>query len=406
MKKIVIIGGGAAGMATAIMLKDRRPDVKVVIVDKNKELGRKLRATGNGACNITNIHAVGVDEALDFFDDIGISVEADEDGWCYPFSREAVAVAEVMIDQIKTLGIEVINEKAVMSIKKLDGKFEVDIEGENIVCDAVVIAAGGKAAPQFGTIGDSYRLAKSLGHTTTRLAPGLTGIEFETDFNLFGVRSDVGVQLLKRGEVIAEEWGRAQFTDYGASGICVMNLSSFVDLSPGTKFSDYSLKFDLLPELTREDLVSLLTDKIMRTGKSVAESLITLVNKALIPVMVDGLEVLDAYEDHLDRRIEEVEESFEEGISELQFKAIDVVADRLKGWEVTVSGTQGWNTAQVTRGGIKREEIIDATNESRIVENLYFAGEVLDYDGPCGGYNLQNAWLTALHVAEALAEKL
>lgn len=411
MKKIIIIGGGAAGMACAIMLKYKRPDLEVLVVDKNRELGRKLRATGNGACNITNTKAIGVGESLEFFDRVGISIKADKNGWCYPFSREAVAVANVMEDKLKSLGVKVIKEAAVISIKHMNSKeekkFVLDVEGECIGCDAVVIAAGGKAGPQFGTIGDSYRLAKSLGHTTTRLAPGLTGIEFKSKFKLFGVRCPACVKLLKKGKVIAEEFGRAQFTDYGVSGICVMNLSSFVNLSQDLKFTDYSLQFDFLPDLTREDVVDLLTKKVLKTGNSVAESLLTLINKALIPVMMDGLEVVDAYDDHVARQIEAVEETLEENqdITELQEERIDLVAGRIKGLEFTVTGIQGWNNAQVTRGGINWDEIDQARNESRLIENLYFAGEVLDYDGPCGGYNLQNAWISAMRVADSIGKR-
>lgn len=410
MNNVLIVGGGAAGMASAIMLKKRRPDIDVTIVEKNREVGRKLRATGNGACNISNQKAPGLEESMEFFDNVGISVKADENGWYYPYSREASAVVNLMEERLNKLNVKILTDTAVLGIdlypNQVDDKFDVHVEGDNIRCDAVVIAAGGKAAPQFGTIGDSYRIARDLGHTTTRLAPGLTGIEFKSGYNLFGVRCPAKAQLLRQGKLLTQESGRVQFTDYGASGICIMNLSSYIDLGDKLKFSDYSLKLDFLDDLSREQVIEILTNKVQRTGGSVADALVTLINKDMIPMIMNGLDVIDAYEDHVKKHMEDAAEALEsDDVTQAQAHKIEVVTDRLKGMEFKITGTQGWNVAQVTRGGIRMEEIDQSTGESKLIEDLYFAGEVLDYDGPCGGYNLQNAWLTALRVAQAIGEK-
>lgn len=381
MKKICIVGGGAAAMACAIMIKSDRPELELVLIEKNRQLGRKLSATGNGKCNITNVNAVNFKQSMEFLKKAGIDISIAENGWCYPRSKEASAVVSMLEKNLKLLGIQVITGEEVNQISicdKAENRFVVDTESNKIYCSDVVVATGGKAAPHFGTVGDGYRFAKQLGHNTTRLAPGLTGIEVEMDDDIFGKRCDAAVSLFKKKKFIAKEEGQIQFTDYGVSGICIMNLSSYINISKDCKFSDYELEIDFLPDLCQKEIADIITGKIRNLNISVFFAMLTLVKRAVIPVIMEKV---------------------------LNYENIDEIANTIKHFRLKVIGTRGWNVAQVTRGGIRREEIDENTMMSHIHKGLYFIGEIVDFDAPCGGFNLDNAWGTAVKAANSICIK-
>lgn len=380
---IAIIGAGASGLAAAIKAARTNSEACIVVLEKKDRPATKLMATGNGRCNITNASCEDYDKTLAFLNSVGIFTEEEDEGRVYPFSGQAKDVCTALLSACNSLGVDIKTNMPVSKIstpKEDGGEFEIFCEnGKSLKADKVIIAAGGKAAPQFGTSGDSYTLAKALGHSINKLAPVLTPLEisgFEGQFK--GIRAKAEVTLYKRNQEIAIEKGEIQFTETGVSGICIFNLSRFVVLDKETNFGDYSIKVDLFRG--SEDLLF----EILKSQKSIdgllaGEILRTLVHERLAEALL-----------------------YEVGIKVKQ-KALEVPNDKLielakliKSLMLNVKGAGGWNQAQCTRGGVELSEIDPSSMESKIIKNLYITGEALDYDGPCGGFNLQNAWMSGI----------
>ena len=242
---VVIVGGGASGLAAAVELKMSSPELNVLIIEKMAEPARKLRATGSGRCNITNTTAAGFSRIMEFFTRIGLVTRAYENGLVYPYSESAADVAELLISRAKSLGVKFCCGEEVLCIKK-DSKFEIesvykDEKGEHKViteADYIMLATGGKAGPTYGTTGDGYRLARELGHSIVTAVPVLTGVECKEwedgAISLGGTRMQGVVSLFKKsaGDTpIFQEAGELQFTKYGLSGICVYNMRTISYLS-------------------------------------------------------------------------------------------------------------------------------------------------------------------------------
>ncbi len=359
---VCIIGGGAAGLAAAASI-DRK--IRTCILEKNQILGRKLLATGGGRCNLTNAGCGGHAATLDFFALHGLETVCDDEGRYFPYSGCASDVVRVLEQAAAENGCDVLTDCEVTGIAKSSGGFAVHAKAGRTVeqaarapleieAGAVLITTGGKAAPQFGTTGDGYRLAKSLGHKVSRLYPILTGIECGDFGDLKGIRARGQVSLRKDGQEIASERGEIQFTRDGISGICVFNLTPYIAAekgeSPAEAFARYELVLDLAPDFTPE--------QIARRSSSFG-----ILNERL---------------------------------------SCRVGLEEIKSWRLPVLGIKGWKDAQCTAGGILAEEIDFDTMESLFVPGLYFAGEILDVQGPCGGYNLQNAWETGRKAAAAI----
>lgn len=370
MYDICIIGGGASGMAAAISAAIEVPDLRICILEKREKPGKKLAATGNGRCNITNLACPKVGETIDFFKKIGVAVEEEKDGWMYPISRQGEDVAVALRSALDIYNINVIVNTSAERIEKKSRAFVVN---GNFHARHLLIAAGGKAGPQFGTTGDGYGLAKSLGHKVTKLVPVLTALETETEqgSDLRGVRARACVSLLCKGENIGEEIGEVQFTADGLSGICIFNLSRFVDLNQDTSFGDYRLHLDFLPHKDREDVRKIMEER-ERNGVDLLRS--------LVPAKL-------------------CKSIYRRGRSPEELAAV------LKDYSVKVTGVKGWKQAQCTAGGIEWSQVDRETMESKLTENLFFSGEILDYDGPCGGFNLQNAWETGIMAGKEMARR-
>ena len=367
---VCIIGGGAAGLAAAASID---PGIRTCILEKNEILGRKILATGGGRCNLTNAGCEEVSATLDFFALQGLETFCDDEGRYYPYSGCASDVVEVLRRALEERSCEALTGCEVQEIRQAGGGFEIvyrksagkksaqerpERSGVSVIkAETVLIASGGKAAPQFGTTGDGYRLARSLGHSITRLYPILTGIECGDLSDLKGIRARGKVRLLKDGRTVAEERGEIQFTKDGLSGICIFDLTPLIHAEEGERpqdaFARYELVVDLAPDFDQEQI-----DK--RT------STFGILNSRL---------------------------------------AARIGPDEIKAWHLPVLGIKGWRDAQVTAGGIRLEEVDPGSMESKLVPGLYFAGEILDIQGPCGGYNLQNAWETGRKAAKAINEK-
>ena len=352
---VIIIGGGAAGLAAAASLDN---GIKTCILEKNKTPGRKIMATGGGRCNITNEACSHKDIALDFFKSLGLETYSDPEGRYYPYSNQAADVVKVLLDDLRDKDIDIITEFEAKTAAH-DGEYFIvsDAKSRQMAGKMLIVASGGKAAPQLGTTGDGYSIAKNFGHTVNKVYPILTGINTGDMKDIKGVRAKGKVSLYKDNILIASETGEIQFNEDGISGICVMNLTIHITSEKGESLdkamSRYHLELDLAPDFTEEQLV-------------------------------DRTSSFGILSDKLSKRV-----------------SIDLV----KKWQLPVIGVKGWKDAQCTAGGVSTEEINMDTMESVKTANLYFAGEVLDVQGPCGGYNLQNAWETGIKAAKAINDK-
>ena len=386
MLDICIIGGGASGMAAAITAGRENPDKSILILEKKDTVGKKLAATGNGKCNLTNINCEKMGDILKFFDSIGILTRSDEEGRVYPYCSQAKDVVYALSKATEGAGAQTVTEATVEKIEKTAKGFLIKTNKGSFEAEKLLIATGGKSAPQFGTSGDGYIFAKQLGHTVTRLAPVLTGIEVKEDLKAVkGVRVKALVTLLKDGQSVEKEYGEVQFNEDGISGICVMNLSRFIKLEEGESFTEgigrYSVELDLVPEFETADLEELLQCR-MAAGIENPEDLIL----SIVP---------DKLRNSIMKKYERLSED-----------KLCKLANEMKSWMLSVKGTKGWKVAQCTAGGVSLDEIDSETMESTLIKGLYFAGEVTDYDGPCGGYNLQYAWETGIKAGRAMANDL
>lgn len=391
MLDICIIGGGASGLAAAVAAAGQGSEKRVWILEKKPLLGKKLAATGNGKCNLTNRSCPGAEETLAFFASIGIFTRTEEQDRVYPYAMQAKDVVQALVEQARSLGVEIKTECPVRQVKKIGQGFCVDYEGGSLNARRVLIAVGGKAGPQFGSSGDGYAMAKALGHRVTRLAPVLTGLETAADIShLKGIRVKARVSLKKDGSQVAEEQGEVQFNQDGISGICVMDLSRSVKLEPGEPFAEgiarYSICVDFLPDLSQPQVEGIFKERGGIPRLKGEDLLLSIVPDKLRQELVSlaGIPLRQAAKD--------IPPSKHAALSHL-----------LKSWELPLKGTGGWKKAQCTAGGVALEEIHMNTMESKLVPGLYFSGEIIDYDGPCGGFNLQNAWETGIKAGKAAA---
>lgn len=401
---ILIIGGGPAGLTAAItagqtfksmegqaeyITKGKIPSVAVI--EKKEVPGKKLSATGNGRCNISNT-ACCDDEVNGFFDSIGLLRKADEAGRIYPYSEEAGQVTGLLVDTAREFNTEIITDCQVSWIKREEslsaenGGFVVGAEFTGIDkkkketvlrCKKLLIATGGKSYAAFGTTGDGFAWARSLGHRVTRLAPSLVPVQVAEEKELeklAGLRIKANVTLLRCGSKIYEEKGEIQFNKDSLSGICIMNISKLLVLSEGKSFkegfADYEIKVDMVPDFSEEELTEIIAQKACR--------LTTVVKKKMMAYVLEKMGDTDARS----------------------------LAFFVKNLTFHVAGTKGWNEAQVTRGGVVIDEVNSQTMESKLVKGLYFAGEVLDFDGFCGGYNLNYAWLSGSRAGKDMANNV
>ena len=393
--KVAVIGGGASGLMAAIAAAKNGADVK--IFEKLNRVGKKILATGNGRCNYTNMnlsfecyHSSNLklaQEAMNFFDlqktliffeDLGIYPYVDESGKVYPSSLQASSVLDVLRYEANRLKIEEITDFNVTALRKTKDKFTIIGNDTNVIADKVILATGGKASPQLGSDGKGYEIAKSLGHEIIEPSPALVQLKLEGKYfkRIAGIRFDGFVKAYRDDKLIREEEGEILFTDYGISGPPILQLSRKVidELNNGKKAY---LLVDMFPNHSKLDLYEILQDRFNRIGyKTLEESMVGFINKKLIQVILyeAGFDDLNKVSSSLNKKE--------------MFKIIDV----LKEWKFQVVGHNSWQQAQSTAGGIKLTQVNPQTLESLKVNGLYFAGEILDVDGDCGGFNLQWAW--------------
>lgn len=409
---VLIMGAGPAGLAAAITVKESAPQLSVLLLEKKEQAAKKLRAAGNGRGNLSNSRCEDLEEVLRFFSQNGIAVRLDSEGRIYPYSEEADAVAEALLSRARGLGVEIYTGIKVRDAKAAEGKgfrvffaaesgagsggtaaaaagASVDNDGAEaaLSCACFLIASGGKSFAAYGSTGDGYGLARALGHNVNALVPALTAVEVAEDLRpLRGVRAKGIVSLFSGGDLVFQESGEIQFREDALSGICVMNLSSQLPASPHD-FAGLKIMINLVPDFEAAGLIDFLRAKQKLPGQSAGGLLETLVKRPLADAVLRAA-------------------ALEKGAAAASLSAADLIriANALRGFTLTPTGRKGWKEAQVTRGGVALAEVNQKTLASLIVPGLYFAGEVLDYDGPCGGYNLHHAWLTGIRAGRAIAQ--
>ena len=409
MKRILIIGGGAAGIAAALTAKHHAPEVEVLLLERLDRVGKKILATGNGRCNLTNMQAgmphfhssdrgalkavlQGMEPklVLDFFRGMGLLCQEEDEGRVYPYCKQASMVLDVLLQALERANIRVCCNTAVTAISQNRGKFTVKTaDGGSMTADRVILTCGGKAAPKLGSDGSGYTLAKTLGHSCTPLVPALVALKCDMNGlgGLKGIRAAGELTLLANDHVLGQEAGELQFTEYGLSGIPAMQLSG--RLSCLRKGEKCTALVDLFPEWEVEVLFRELKARQKAAKQETLETfLLGTVHKRLADAVLKsaGLQPLSR------------------PVADLSNGELHRLTETLKSWRYVVTGTQGWDAAQVTGGGIPLQEIDGRTMESKRTPGLHLAGEILDVTGDCGGFNLHWAWCSGIRAGQAAAK--
>ena len=394
--KIAVIGGGASGIAAAIYAKRNNAKNSVTVFERGDRILKKLLATGNGRCNLSNesissqnyfshtpdaveqiLFAFPENEERQFFASLGILL-CSESGRIYPYSRRANAVSDALRFECEKLGIKIRTNAFIDTISKKDDFF--NIKGEQF--NSVIISCGGMSAPSFGTDGNSFKLLRALGHSVSPTCYALSPVKVKENVkSLKGIRVHCTVTLYDGNTAVKQEHGELQLTDYGLSGIAIMQLSRLC-----TKES--SIKVDLMPDFSKEELSEFLIERINNLSHLKAEDFLTgFLHKALGQYVLGRCGI-----------------SASLPASRLGKKEILLLAKELKELSFTVDSVLGKEQSQATSGGALLSEFDTKTLESKKHSGLYCIGEALDCVGDCGGYNLHWAWATAYIAGKAVSK--
>ena len=387
---IAIIGGGASGMAAALAAAEN-PGCRVVLLERQARLGRKLQATGNGRCNLTNLHAAlqgyhgeqpdfseyavsafPPEKTMDWFRSLGLFTVAEESGRVYPYSDQANSVLDVLRFALEKPNIQVKMGAEVEKVRKMQNGFRLEFGEEALDCQRLIVACGGLAGTRLGGTMSGYKLLRSLGHRCTRLRPTL--VQLKTSWGgvvgLKGVRANCRAGILYNGTPFRESRGELQFTEYGLSGPVIFEISRDACQQKG----DWCCRLDFLPEILAETLFQELCRR-RGTNLPASELLTGILHNRLGRVLTQAAGI-----------------SAQTPIRDLSDTLLWEAVRAVKEFDVPLTEPMGMDSAQVTAGGIVTEEFEEKTLESRLVPGLFACGEVLDVDGDCGGYNLQWAW--------------
>ena len=401
MKKydVAVIGAGPAGIMAAITASQKKQ--RVALIEKNAQIGRKLLATGNGRCNLTNKY-VSIDRyhgadlkfietvinqfdqyaTMEFFQDLGLVLKEEDNGRIFPRTNQASSVVEVLKYRLSRNKVDVFLDAQVEAIEK-SALWKVSLQNNKIIeSDKLVIATGGRAAHYLGSTGDGLHWARKFGHSITPIYAALVPVETVETWpkDVQGTKVEASVWATVGSVKISENTGDLLFTSYGVSGPAIMAQAG--SIAPLLKTAQVILHIDLFPDMTQEHLDQIIL-RIFQKGdrKLLKDSLVGLLPSNLIPVIAGFAEV----------------DEFKQAGEISRRKRLEIVKI-LKNLTLCVSKLRPLKEAQVTAGGLNTEEIDPLTLESKLVKGLYFAGEIIDADGDSGGFNLQWAWSSG-HVA-------
>lgn len=398
---LIVVGGCSAGIVAAINAKRLYPKKSVAVIEKLPRIGKKLLATGNGKCNITNLYALEHDyvgkgfalyaqnrynpeTVVGFFEGLGLICYSDSCGRVYPESNMAASVVDALRFELERLGVDVICDTPVTDIKKNGSDFVVNDEYRS---KKIILAVGGKSSPSQGSDGSGYPLAKKFGHGVTDLVPALVPLCGSPEITrpMKGMRVRDVVLRLKGDKILAQTQGEILFTDYGLSGIAAMELAAKAQKYINTVKRNPFTIIDFMPKMAFNEIVEYLQNLCKIKGFCTMDNFLT----GFLPKAV-GIAICKASGLY----------KSDKKIGELDIKEIKLIAEKIKNFPVEISGTKGFANAQVTSGGIKTDEIDPETMQSKKCRGLYFAGEIIDVDGGCGGFNLQWAWASGMLAGE------
>jgi predicted Rossmann fold flavoprotein len=395
-------------MVAAIAAKRVNPLAEVSIIDRMKQLGKKLLATGNGRGNFTNIKAtpsyyndsyfvekvfelVSLFDTLHFFEELGIFAKNDSEGRMYPFSDQASAIHEVLMMEIGRLNINVKLETNVDAIEKKNNHFKITTQNGLIICDKIIITAGGMAYPNLGSNGSGYQLLKSLGHTITKIYPSLVGIKVKENMKqLGGIRIKGLVTLESNGQELGSEDGEIQMRDTGISGIVIMQMSVIIARRKVLGLTEpYKVNIDLMPTLSVEDVSEILINRyITLKHRNLSNFFVGMFHNQLGKEMLYRVGVVD----------------LNAQISTLNKEQLTALSQLIKQLTFEFVDFYSLEDAQVCSGGVVNDEFDPQTLQSNKISNLYAAGEVFNVDGETGGYNLQWAWASGMLAGKSAAK--
>lgn len=401
-----VIGAGAAGMMAAITAA--RNGAGVVLLEHTSKLGTKILQTGNGKCNFTNYHMVAdkfsnadkdfVDEVLakfnyqdtiEFFESIGV-YHKERNGYVYPLSETAASLVEALKYELYRLKVQTVTEVNISELAYNDEVWAVMSDKDTYYCSSVIIATGSKAAPKTGSDGSGYRIAERLGHRVIKPLPALVQLVSDCACckSMAGVRSVGTVKVTADGKEIASDTGEIQYTDYGISGIPVFQVSRYA-VKALDEGADVKAVIDMFPGLSHEQLREYIEKQYeIAAHKTIEDFFGGLINKKLVSAAAKTAGV--------------------DGFTKVYKTDMDVltgIACSMKTFVVNITGYKGFDNGQICQGGVDLSEISAKTCQSKICPGVYFAGEILDVDGPCGGYNLQWAWSSGYVAGMAASER-
>jgi hypothetical protein len=401
-KNLIIIGGGAAGLVSAITLA--KAGQKVTLLEQNNKIGKKILVSGNGKCNIGNKHIHAghfhgenpdfIAEVLDgygfgvvekFFRSIGLELVEGKDGKMFPMSMQASSVVELLEYEAKRLGVEIVCECSVTGIEKSSDMFILETSHGKKTCSKLLLASGSPAAPQLGGSNAGHIFATKMGHNIVPCLPSLVQLCSDEQWvrECTGVKIAGVAKLYANGELITEKKGDLLFTDYGISGLAILDLSREVSVRLAN-FEYCELSLDLMPELNKEKLTNLLQNRINTSSdKPIELWLQGVINKKLIKAILQQAKCTVKMQKELNR------------------KEVGKIVYAMKNLKLSISDTKGFKNAEVATGGVNTTEVNPSTMESRIVPNLYFAGEILDVDGDRGGFNFHFAWVSGMKAGKS-----
>jgi len=399
-KHMIIIGAGAAGLCAAIVRA--RTGQSVTLLEQNTKIAKKILVSGNGKCNIDNryidarrfhsqnpsfaekvLQGYGFNVVEEFFTSLGLELIEGKEGKMFPMSLQASSVVELLEYEAKRLGVEILCDCAVTGIDKSEGNFIVETTLGVKKSKKLLLASGSPAAPQLGGSNSGYAFATKMGHTLIPRHPSLVQLCSEETWvkACAGVKVAGVAKLHANGEYITEKKGDLLFTNYGISGLAILDLSR--EVSTRLANFDYcELNLDLVPDYSKEKLTNLLLGRMQSENiKPITLWLQGIINKKLIHIILEQSKCKAKIESDLNR------------------KEINKIVHSIKNLKLSINDTKGFQGAEVSTGGIDTTEVNPQTMESKLVKNLFFAGEILDVDGDRGGFNFHFAWVTGMRAA-------
>jgi predicted Rossmann fold flavoprotein len=402
---IIIIGAGAAGLMAAISASQKRKSV--LIVEKNLKLGRKILATGNGRCNVTNkladkshYHGGSSDfiekvlagfnprQVMKFFGHLGVLLREEDNGRIFPRTNQAETVVNALGAELNAPNVKIILGNPVSLVARIKNSFQVTLKNSEVfMADKLIITTGGKASEKYGSTGDGYKWLENFGHHIISLYPALVPLEIAERWlkNLQGLKVEGKISVLVGGKITAEKTGEVLFTHYGLSGPSVMSLAS--QIGPALPEHPVKITLDLYPEETNINLDKKIEQIFLSNcKKTVKNALAGFAPANFITALLTNINIKP-----------------EKKATEISKTERLKIVEGFKNILLTVSGVRPFAEAQVTAGGVDTREVNPETLESKIIPGLYLAGEILDVNGDSGGFNLQWAWSSGFLAGKSAA---